>query len=86
MTESTKIDFSYRRIIQIQDITDLVELLFPGNKNQQHAAARILLELKGAHHIVPHMAHLEAKYGISRRTLQRVRVTGRVKVVHLGAG
>ena len=28
------------------DITDLVEMLFPGNRNQQHAAARILLILK----------------------------------------
>ena len=80
MTQSTKIDFCYRRISQIQDITDLVDILLPGNKNQQHAAARILLELKGAQHIVPNLAHLQAKYGISRRTLQRVRA----KLARLG--
>ena len=51
MTQSTKIDFCYRRISQIQDITDLVAILFPGSKNQQHAAARILLELKDAQRI-----------------------------------
>ena len=48
-------------------------MLFPGNRNQQHAAARILLELKWAHRIVPNLAHLERQHGISRRTLQRAR-------------
>ena len=42
MTESTKIDFRYRRVSQMGDVTDLVAILFPGNRNQQHAAARIL--------------------------------------------
>jgi hypothetical protein len=46
MTQSTKIDFRHRRISQLADITDLVEVLFPGNSNQQHAAAQILLLLK----------------------------------------
>ena len=73
MTESTKIDFRHRHIAQIADITDIVEILFPGNRNQQHAAARILLELKQAHHIVPNLSHLEKLHNISRRTLQRTR-------------
>ena len=80
MTESTKINFQYRKMSQIQDITDLVEILFPGNRNQQHAAARILLELKTAQSIVPNFAYLETKYGISRRTVQRTRA----KLARLG--
>ena len=80
MTESTKIEFRHGRIGRIEDITDLVETFFPGNRNQQHAAARILLQLKHAHRIVPNLAHLEQKYGISRRTLQRARA----KLARLG--
>ena len=73
MTESTKINFVARRVAALDDLTDMVEMLFPGNRNQQHAAARILLELKQANCIVPNLAFLEGRYGISRRTLQRVR-------------
>ena len=73
MIESTKIDFRHRRINQLGDITDLVEILFPGNRNQQHAAARILLVLKQSDAIVPNLSALEQEYEISRRTLQRTR-------------
>ncbi len=73
MTESTKINFRYRRISQIGDITDLVEMLFPGNRNQQHAAARILLASKTATEPIYSLSYLEERYGISRRTLQRTR-------------
>ena len=73
MTESSKIDFRYRRISRIGDITDLVEMLFPGNRNQQHAAARILLALKATSQPIRSLSYLEAQYGVSRRTLQRAR-------------
>lgn len=73
MTESSKIDFRYRRISRISDITDLVEMLFPGNRNQQHAAARILLALKAVTQPVCSLSHLEEQHNISRRTLQRTR-------------
>ncbi len=73
MIESSKIDFRHRRISRISDITDLVEMLLPGNRNQQHAAARILLALKAASQPVRSLSHLEEQYNISRRTLQRVR-------------
>ncbi len=73
MTESSKIDFAARRIREIGDITDLVEMLFPRNRNQQHAAGRILLALKAVTQPVPSLSHLEDCYGISRRTLQRTR-------------
>jgi len=73
MTEPSKIDFRYRRISQLGDITDLVDILFPGNRNQQHAAARILLALKASDKLLRSLSFLEDKYNISRRTLQRTR-------------
>ena len=48
-------------------------MLFLGNRNQQHAAACIFFELKWAEHIVPNLAHIEKRYDISRRILQRTR-------------
>ena len=48
-------------------------MLFPGNRNQQHAAACIFFELKWADHIVPNLAYIETKYGVTRRILQRAR-------------
>ena len=80
MAESTKIEFRYRRISEIGDITDLVVILFPGNRNQQHAAARILLALKRAHDVLPSLSFLERQYRISRRTLERTRA----KLARLG--
>jgi len=80
MTGPTKIDFRYRRISQLDDIADLVEMLFPSNRNQQHAAARILLALKAADELLPSLSHLERDYSISRRTLQRTRA----KLARLG--
>jgi hypothetical protein len=73
VTEPTKIDFHHRRISQISDFTELIEMLFPGNRNQQHAAACIFFELKWANRMVPNLAYLERKYDISRRILQRTR-------------
>jgi hypothetical protein len=55
-------------------------MLFPGNRNQQHAAACIFSELKWANSMVPNMAYLERKHGISRRVLQRTRA----KLARLG--
>jgi len=66
-------DFHHRRISQISDFTELIEMLFPGNRNQQHAAACIFLELKWANSLAPNLAFLEQKYSISRRILQRAR-------------
>ncbi len=73
MTESTKITFAARRISRIEDITDLVEMLFTGNRNQQHAAASILMTLKASDKLLRSLSFLEDKYNISRRTLQRTR-------------
>lgn len=73
MPESIKIEFRHRRISQISDFKELIEMLFPGNRNQQHAAACILFELKWANGMVPNLAHLERRHDISRRILQRTR-------------
>ena len=80
MKESTKIDFQHRRIPQISDFAELIEMLVPGNRNQQHAAATIFFELKWANRIVPNLAYLETKYEISRRILERARA----KLTRLG--
>lgn len=80
MIEPTKIHFNHRRMRQVEDITDLLEILFPGNRNQQHAAGRILLALKQAGDIVDSLSVLEQQYNISRRTLQRTRA----KLARLG--
>ena len=71
MSEYTKISFNHRK--DISDYADLVEMLFPGNRNQQHAAACILFELKWTDLLISNMAKLEAQYDISRRILQRTR-------------
>jgi len=57
----------------LSDFTELIQILIPGNRNQQHAAACIYFELKWNQLIVPNMAYMESKYGISRRILQRTR-------------
>jgi len=71
MVEHTKISFNHRK--EISDYSDLVEMLFPGNRNQQHAAACILFELKWANNIVSNLSYIENKYSTSRRILQRAR-------------
>jgi len=71
MAEYTKISFNHRK--DISDYSDLAEMLFPGNRNQQHAAVCILFELKWTDLLMPNMANLETQYGISRRILQRTR-------------
>jgi len=73
MPEPTKIDFHHRRISQISDFTELIEMLFPGNHNQQHAAACIFFELKWANSIVPNLAYIESKHNVTHRVLQRAR-------------
>ena len=71
MPEHTKINFNHRK--DISDYSDLVDILLPGNRNQQHAAACIFFELKWTNSMVPNLAYLERKYDISRRILQRSR-------------
>jgi len=80
MTESTKIDLRYRRVSQVGDVTDLVAILFPGNRNQQHAAARILLALRETGSVRPTLCDLQNRFQISRRTLERARA----KLARLG--
>jgi len=71
MPEHTKISFNHRK--DISDYSDLVEILFPGNHNQQHAAVCIFFELKWSDCLIPNMTDLETRHDISRRILQRTR-------------
>lgn len=80
MVEPSKIDLHHRRISQITDFTELMEMLFPGNRNQQHAGACIYFELKWAESIMPNLSLIERRYDVSRRILQRTRA----KLARLG--
>ncbi len=71
---STRIDLSFNRISRLTDLGDLSDLLFPGNRNQQHAFLVIWISLKWADDcMVPNLAIPAEKHGVSRRTLERVR-------------
>jgi hypothetical protein len=74
MNESTKMEFRYRRIGQLSDVSDLAEMLFPGNRNQQHAFLVIWATLKWAKGKgVSDLAETVERHGVSRRTLERTR-------------
>lgn len=71
---STKIDLNAGRIARLQDAADLAELLFPGNRNQQHCCLALWLSLKWASpHLVPNLTPIAEEHGITKRTLERVR-------------
>ena len=70
----TKVDLNTSRIARLQDAADLAELLFPGNRNQQHCFLVIWFSLKWAgSSLVPNLAPAAEQHTISRRTLERVR-------------
>ena len=74
MNESTKMEFRYRRIGQLSDVSDLAEMLFPGNRNQQHAFMVIWVTLKWVKgKVVSDLAETAKRHGVSRRTLERTR-------------
>ena len=71
---STTVEISFNRIARLADLSDLAELLFPGNRNQQHAFLAVYIEMKWAeHHMVPNSGDVAREYGITKRTLERVR-------------
>lgn len=71
---STKVEISFNKIVRLADLSDLAELLFPGNRNQQHAFLAVYIELKWAdHHMVPNLSEVTRKYEITKRTIERVR-------------
>ena len=73
MTRTT-IDLSFNKIVRLQDAADLAELLFPGNRNQQHAFLVVWFSLKWAGPgLVPNFDGIAREHGVSRRTLERVR-------------
>jgi len=71
---STKVDLSFNRIAKLSDSADLAEMLFPSNRNQQHAFLVVFVALKWAEHrMVPNLEAVTGRRGVTRRTLQRVR-------------
>ena len=80
MTATTRIAFGHRAVKKVEDVTDLVAIILPGNRNQQHAAARILLALRACDEVMPAFTELERQHGLSRRTVERTRA----KLARLG--
>jgi DNA-binding transcriptional regulator YhcF (GntR family) len=71
---STRIEFAFNKISRISDLSDLAEMLFPGNRNQQRAFLVIWITLKWrGNTIVPNLAEVASEHGVSRRTVERVR-------------
>lgn len=71
---STKIEASHNRLRRIADLVDMAEVLFPGNRSQQHACLAIWVSLKWQPDgLVPNLENVGRQRGISRRTLERVR-------------
>lgn len=78
---SHRIELNARRINKLADASDLAEVLFPGNRNQQHAFLVIWFALRWSRNdFVTDMATTSNKASVSRRTLERVRA----KLRHLG--
>lgn len=56
------------------DLADLAEMLFPDNRNQQHAFTAVWLAIKWSpHRMVPNLHAVAMERDISRRTMERVR-------------
>lgn len=71
---STKIEASHNRLRRIADLADLAEVLFPGNRSQQHACLAIWITIRWQRGgLVPNLEEAGREYDISRRTLERVR-------------
>lgn len=71
---STRIAWSFAKTARMTDVSDLAELLFPGNRNQQHAFLVVWFTLKWEPaRLVPNFTPAAQRHTISRRTLERVR-------------
>lgn len=71
---STRIEFAFNRIARLGDSADLAELLFPGNRNQQHCFLVLWFLLKWAGPgLVPNLSAPAEQHEVGRRTLERVR-------------
>jgi hypothetical protein len=71
---SNRIELHLGQIARLADAADLAEVLFPGNRNQQHAFLVLWIPRKwGPTSIVPNASEVAARHGVTRRTMERVR-------------
>lgn len=71
---NTRIELHAGKIARLTDVSDLAELLFPSNRNQQHAFLVVWFSLKSrTDNLVPNLIDATRAHGVSRRTLERVR-------------
>lgn len=70
----TRIAWNPKHIARISDPADLAELLFPANRNQQHAFLVLWFALQQTPDgLVPNFLDVARRHAVSRRTLERVR-------------
>ena len=70
----SRIELGYSKVARTSDASDLAELLFPGNRNQQYAFLVIWAALKWAPDgIVTDLARVVHEHGITNRVYERVR-------------
>ena len=74
MTPHTKIDLNIGKIARLEDLDELANVFFPGNKNHQHCFLAIFVALKWApDQFLPTLEPIADKHNISGRTLETVR-------------
>lgn len=81
MTPTTKVDLNHNRLMQIEGVDELAQVLFPGSKQQQRLFLAIFIELKWApDQFLPILEPIAEKYSFTSRSLETVRA----KVRRLG--
>ena len=71
---STKIDLNHSRIARVQDLDEVAQVLFPGNRHHQRIFLAVFVELKWAEgQFLEALEPVADKYGITRRSLETVR-------------
>jgi hypothetical protein len=70
----TKIDLNWKRVMRLESLDELAEVLFPGNRRHQRVFLAVFVELKYAEQgFMPSLALLCHRCGFSERTLEIVR-------------
>ena len=71
---TSRIELGHGKVARIADAGDLAELLYPANRNQQHAFLVLWMALKWApDSIVTDLSRVARENGITRRVYERVR-------------
>ncbi len=71
---STRIELTHSKATRLSDLNDLAEVLFPRNRNLQHAFVAIWIALKWSRDgLVPNLRLATRDASVSKRTIERTR-------------